>query len=566
GPSPEWMQARLRAIGQIPRNNLVDCTNFVLFEMGQPTHVFDLATLKGPEIRVRRAKAGEPFQPLGDGAPHLKLTADDLVIADRERPVALAGVKGGADTAVTGSTRDILLEAATFDGPLVRAMSRRHRVTSDSAYRFQRGVHPGDIDAAAARLAALVLETAGGELEQGVVEAGAPRAAPRTVSMRPARCRALLGIELPTGRMLELLEALELAPTERGDRIECTIPPRRIDLEREVDLIEEVARTHGLDSLPVADRLSIRASAPQASLLARRAVRDLLVGAGCVEAVAHSLVSERSAAPFLAASRSLLRIEDERAGGAPILRPSLLPSLLEVRRRNADAGVSPLSLFETASIFELEGATHHERESLGILIDSPGSPDEGFRSIRGIVERLSRLLLGADARMELARIDGADSPTPAPALAPAASVRWNDRTIGVIGLVADPVRALFGLEHGLAAAELEIRPFLESFPPAVEVKAMPAFPAIDRDLSVLVDESVPWRDIERAIAEATPARLESVSFVGTYRGKQTGARKSVTLRLLFRDRERTMRREEADDAVAAVVAALARRFKAELRA
>ncbi|MCE2874822.1 MAG: hypothetical protein LW625_04185, partial [Planctomycetaceae bacterium] len=160
GPSPEWMQQRLRDAGQLPRNNLVDCTNFVLLEMGQPTHVFDLKKLRGAEIRVRRATAGEPFLPLGEHAQTIKLSPADLVIADAERPVALAGVKGGADSSVDDTTTDILLEAATFSPTLVRQMSRRHQIASDSSKRFERGVHPASIDAAAERLAWLIVQTA----------------------------------------------------------------------------------------------------------------------------------------------------------------------------------------------------------------------------------------------------------------------------------------------------------------------------------------------------------------------------------------------------------------------
>jgi len=578
GPSPEWMQRRLRAIGQIPRNNLVDCTNFVLFELGQPTHVFDLAALRGGEIRVRRARAGETLLPLGEGAAALELSPQDLVIADGERPVALAGVKGGAETAVTASTRDVLLEAATFDPPLVRAMSRRHRITSDSAYRFQRGVHAADIDGPAARLAALILETAGGTLEAGVVEAGAAPAPPRVVSMRPARCRELLGIEIGTGRMLELLESLELAPVERGDRIECTVPPRRIDLEREVDLIEEIARTHGLDALPVVERIEVRPSAPQPAVMARRAIRQTLVGAGLVETVTHTLVSERAAAPFLPAAHAPLRVEDERAGGEPILRPSVLPSLLTVRRRNADAGVSPLDLFEFGSAFHLTGGEHRERSVLALLLDageagksgaasasSALDASDGFRRLRGVIERLARLLRGGAATVEL-RPAATDAAAPAPAMAPAAEIRWDDKIVGLAGVISPSVRGLFGLELPLVGAELEIHAFFDRYPPDVAAEAMPAFPAIDRDLSILVDERVRWSDVERAVRAAQPPRLESIRFVGTYRGKQTGARKSVTLRLLFRDPTRTMKREEADDAVARVVASLVSTLGAELRA
>jgi len=595
GPSPDWMQKRLRAIGQIPRNNLVDCTNFVLFELGQPTHVFDLATLRGGEIRVRRATAGEKFLPLGEGATALTLVSDDLVIADAERPVALAGVKGGAESAVTAGTRDILLEAATFDGPLVRAMSRRHRVSSDSAYRFQRGVHAADIDAASARLAALILEIAGGTLEEGVVESGAPLPAPRVVEMRPARCRALLGIELTNGRMLELLEALGLAPVERGDRIGCTMPPRRIDLEREIDLIEEVARMHGLDALPVLERLSVRPSATQPMIVARRAVRQALAGAGMVESVTHTLIAERAAAPFLPPEHAFLRVDDERAGGEPILRPSVLPSLLTVRRRNADAGVSPLDLFEFGSSFHLEGTQHRERSVLALLMDAgePGKASsltetsDGFRRLRGVIERLGRQLIGPGAVVELrpASADPAAStgitgimgtaptamaPTamiaPTPAFDSPATVLWNGAVVGVAGVIAARVRTLFGFDAALVGAELEIRPFLDRYPPEVDAQAMPAFPSIDRDLSLLIDERVTWSEVEATVRAAKPPRLESVDFVGVYRGKQTGERKSLTLRMLFRDPARTMKREEADDAVAVVVRTLTEQLGAELRA
>lgn len=573
GPSPEWMQKRLRAIGQIPRNNLVDCTNFVLFELGQPTHVFDLATLRGGEIRVRRATAGEKLLPLGEGAAMLSLTPEDLVIADGERPVALAGVKGGAESAITAGTRDILLEAATFDGPLVRAMSRRHRVSSDSAYRFQRTVHPADIDAAAARLAALVLETAGGTLEAGVVESGAPLPPARVVEMRPARCRALLGIELTDARMMELLEALGLAPIARGDRIACTIPPRRVDLEREIDLLEEIARMNGLDALPVAERLEVRPSATQPVIMARRAVRQALVGAGLVESVTHTLVSERAASPFLPSSQALLRVDDDRAGGEPILRPSVIPSLLAVRRRNADAGVSPLDLFEFGSAFHLEGSEHRERSVLALLMDAgesgrsstPAETATGFRRVRGVIERLARMLVGSSVAVEFAPIAG-PLQAPAPALDSAATIRWNGEVIGIAGVVTPAVRALFGFDTALVAAEFEIRHFLDRYPPEVDAQAMPAFPAIDRDLSIVVDERVTWSAVEQAVRAAQAPRLESVAFIGVYRGQQTGPRKSVTLRLLFRDPARTMKREEADGAIAMVVRSLGDRVGAELRA
>ncbi|MFM8699219.1 MAG: phenylalanine--tRNA ligase subunit beta, partial [Phycisphaerales bacterium] len=353
GPSPEWLQRRLRAIGQVPRNNLVDCTNFVLFELGHPTHVFDLGTLRGKAIEIRRARKDERFLPIGEGAQELTLAGGELVIADAERPVAIAGVKGGAATAVTAGTTDVLLEIAAFDPVAVRASSRGLRLASDSSYRFERGVHPTELDAAADRLAALVLETAGGTLLDGAVEAGAPLPPARTVRVRPARVASLLGTPIPVEEVVRALDTLGFSPVLRGDAIDCTVPPRRIDVEREIDLIEEVCRIHGLDRVPMRETLAVRVAPVEPQVSAPRAVKSLLVGLGFVESVTHTLVSERSAAPFLRPGEHALRVGDERAGGTPVLRPSVLASLLEVRRRNAAAGIVELRLCEFARRFAL---------------------------------------------------------------------------------------------------------------------------------------------------------------------------------------------------------------------
>jgi len=286
-------------------------------------------------------------------------------------------------------------------------------------------------------------------------------------------------------------------------------------------------------------------------------------------------VAERAAEPFTDGSRRWLRVEDERAGGEPILRPSLLPSLLAVRRRNADAGLAMLDLFEFGSAFHIEGESHRERAVLGVLLDARAPEARGvqgddgaatgLRRLRGVLERLARLLCGPGASTTLEPLfPGA--PPAALGLSPAATVRWNDEVVGVAGVLSAAVRSRFGLDAAIVGAEIEVAPFLDAFPPEVTAEAMPAFPAIDRDLSILVDERVTWSDIDRTVRSAAPPRLETVDFVGTYRGRQTGGRKSVTLRLLFRDPSRTMRREEADDAVAAVLSTLSATLGAELRA
>ena len=567
GPSPEWLQRRLVAIGQIPRNNVVDATNFVLFELGQPTHVFDLATLAGGEIHVRRAHDGEAFLPLGGDARELRLTPADLVIADRDRTVALAGVKGGALASVTDATTDLVLEAATFDAVAVRGASRRHGIASDSSYRFERIVHPAEIDAAADRLASLILEIAGGTLCEGVVADGAPLPAPRRIALRPARARQILGFDIATARMMRLLDTLGFAPvlsgSGDGEVIETTAPARRVDVEREIDLIEEICRLNGLDAVPVSDTIPIRV--PQRNPIERgtRDVKDLLVGMGFVETITHSLVSERAATPFLPAGTSLLRVDDERAGGEPALRPSVVTSLLRVRRHNEDQGAANLRLFEFASAFHFAGGTHVERPTLALACDTPAEARDAqgaYRLMRGVVERVLMMVAPRVARIELV---------------PSASTAWlsagarvivDGRDIGALGVVDARILKAHGLEKPMAAAELELRGLLASYPPENAARELPAFPAADRDISAIVGEQIAYGDIERTIDALSLPHLESVSFITTFRGKQIGeGRKSVSLRLVFRKADGTMTSDEADASVARAIDALRGKLGAEVR-
>ncbi|MFM8639232.1 MAG: phenylalanine--tRNA ligase subunit beta [Planctomycetota bacterium] len=564
GPSPEWLQRRLRAIGQVPRNNLVDCTNFVLFELGQPTHVFDLDTLRGARIHVRRARKGERFLPIGEAAQETELAGGELVIADGERPVAIAGVKGGAVTAVTDRTVNVLVEAATFHPAAVRAASRGLRIASDSSYRFERGVHPSEIDAAADRLVQLILETAGGTLCEGTVEAGAPLPAPRKVAVRPSRVRAILGTDIPLEEVVRALDTLGFSPVVRGDAIDCSVPARRIDIEREIDLIEEVCRIHGLDRIPMKETLAVRVAPVEPEVSAPRAVKGLLVGLGFVESITHTLVSERHAAPFFRAGRAALRVGDERAGGTPVLRPSVIPSLLEVRRRNADAGLAELRLFEFASAFALQaGGAHDERALVTLLADAPADPDGAMRWMRGACERMLRLLAGNHASIRAEAVPAAER---APWYSAEARVTVDGNPLGGWGLLAPQALAPFGLAGTFAAAELSLRPLYANYPPDARAEKLPDFPGIERDLSAILPEQATWAEVEALVHGLRLPCFESLGFVGTYRGKQTGAgRKSVTMRLVFRAGDRTLRREDADQWMASVADALRGRMGAEIR-
>jgi phenylalanyl-tRNA synthetase beta chain len=559
GPSPRWLQDRLIARGDIPRNNVVDATNFVLFELGQPTHVFDLAKLKGPEIIVRLAKDGEPFLPIGEGEAEVKLTADDLVIADAEVAVAIGGVKGGAITAVTDATTDLLLEAASFDPVSVRNSSRRLNIASDSSYRFERGVHPGQVDEAAERLAELILELAGGELCQGVLCDGAPIPEPRRASMRPGRCRKIIGLPISDEQMLEALAKLGFEPSLDGDWIRCIVPYQRLDIEREIDLIEEVSRIYGHDNIPVTDTIQVRVAAPQATELAKQAVANELVGMGFIETITHSLTSEKHAALFKPPGMEPLRVADERAKAEPVLQPSTLPSLLRVYALNRDNGVTDVKLFEQAATFGFHGDEHLETTSLGLLIPTPDG-DPSLREMRGVIDRLIEIVIGHDAQITLLT-------EPARSwLEPFAAIQVNGRVLGTYGLIAANVRKAFDIDVPVAAAEIGLPALYEAFPPETPAHALPSFPAIERDLSPILDESVTWAPLHEAVRRLDLRYLEAMQFVTTYRGKGIPkGRKSLTFRLRFRAPDQTLKHAEVDPQVDAVVDELRSKFNAELR-
>ncbi len=559
GPSPKWLADRLIARGDIPRNNIVDASNFVLFELGQPTHVFDLAKLLGPEIIIRKAHRDELFLPIGEGAVEVKLSEADLVIADAKRAVAIAGVKGGALTAVSDETTDILIEAATFDPITVRNTSRRLGIASDSSYRFERGVHPGQIEQAADRLVDLILELCGGTLCEGVVQDGKPIPKPNTLTMRCDRCRAILGVDISDATMAAMLDRLGFAPKLHEGVITCTVPVFRLDIEREIDLIEEVSRMFGHDNIPVAEHIQIRVAPPQPTEMAKRAVSDALVGMGYLETVTHSLISESAAAAFLPPGMTVLRVSEEKAKAEPALRPSILPSLLRVYAFNRDNSVRNVKLFESGSVFTAQGESHIERVNLAML-HSAKSHDEGVRLLRGAIDRLVQLVLGPETHIAVQPLETM------PWYQAGAVVKINGEVLGTFGLLSPATTAAFGVNEPLYAAEIGLPAYYDRYPPETEAHALPHFPAIERDVSAILDERIAWAEVSEVISALNLQHLEALEFVTTFRGKQIGAgRKSLTLRLRFRAADRTLTHEQVNPQMETVIAALTSTFHAEIR-
>ena len=553
GPSPDWLAAHLEARGDVPRNNIVDATNYVLHELGHPVHAFDLDKLQGGRIEIRYAQSGEKMLPLGAEAKEIELSTEDLVIADGAQPVALAGVKGGAASSVDENTTDLLLETATFTPSAVRRSSRRHGIASDSSYRFERQVPDRQVPIAAERLLQLILSVAGGEAAPPTM-VGTIAPAPK-MTLRFARLKTILGIDIPAQRVVEILDALGLQPVHEGDTVSCTAPIGRADLNREIDLIEEVARIHGLESLPIEDAATIRIRPAQSTEIARRMVRDMLVGFGAYETVSHTLVSEAAAKRFLDQGHRGLRVDDERAGGTPILRPSLIDTLTTIAGRNLDASGRRAALFEVAAVFHEHEGGHEERTATALLM--PCQDETSLQPIRGCIDRIVNMLTG-------------ETPTAAPAeriwSAPGADLQWQGLPIGHLGLLAPEIVDAHGLEGEWAACELFLEPLLSHWPPEISVTPPPAFPAIERDLSLVLSDDVQWHAISSLIKNLELPAFDSVEYVGVFRGKQvTAGRKSLTLCLRFRAEDRTLTHEEVDAPVTQVVEACANQFGAELR-
>lgn len=579
GPSPDWLRHRLESVGQRPINNAVDVTNWLNFAFGHPSHVFDLDRLEGHRIVVRWAREGEPLRTL-DEKPR-RLTQKDLVVADAARATSLAGVIGGGDSEVTARTRRIVLEAATWAPAVVRATARRHQVRTDASHRFERVVDPRPLESMNRLAAAMIAELTGGTLCEGVLVEGRPDPESRQVSLRPSRCRVILGTDVDVDGMVRVLGSLDLNPApEEDDRITCTIPPwRHADLTREIDLIEEVARIRGYDEVPLAENLRVTITQPQESERAAREVGATLAALGFYETITFSFLARDRAAAFLPPGLDLVGVDENRRPGTPILRPSAIPSLLQCLRTNHDArneASDGFRLFEIASAYAQVSGTRNtiENRNLSLVLETPGvSPGKrattdqmqhAFRLLRGAIEALARAVAGPHASLAI---------EPAPESAPAwqtgshAIVSLDDRMAGVCGVISDRTLTLFDLNVPVVAADLNFDRLIERYPPLPIVRPLPTFPSIERDLSIVVAEDVRWTDVEAAARSASLARLESIRFVGTYRGKQVGeGRKSVTFRLAFRDSDRTLRSEEIEPEVDRLVAALRDRVGGELRA
>ncbi len=538
-PSPAWLKQRLEAVGLRAITNVVDVTNYILFELGQPLHAFDASKVSGP-LQVREASTGETFAAL-DGKTYL-LEEGDLVIADNHRILALAGVMGGQDSGVTETTTEILLESAVFDPARVRRTSRRLGLLSDSSYRFERGIDPEMVASASARAAELITQIAGGTADEELLETGNHWARPE-IPLRHARARALLGAEIADDRIEEALSAAGFERLSGGTDSLWAVPGYRREVMREVDLVEEIVRVIGIENIPSRAAASFApASDADAAYDFAMALRLRLTGAGFHEARTSTLVSEQDASWFGPAVALKNPFGDEQSR----LRTSLLPGLLAAVRRNLDQGAESVCLFEAGRVF------HPDQEAPRLALVACGP--RAARTWRGTAGRgwdvfdLKGLVGELCAPLEVAFVPVAEPPMPFGA---ALSVMSGATRIGLVGILHPGEARRLGLP-GLVLAECDLAAWRPLAARERTTSPLPKFPASSRDIALVAPAELAFAKVEAQVHSVDEPLLEAVELFDLFADptgeKLPADKKSLAISLTFRAPGRTLTAEEVSAA------------------
>ena len=543
--SPDSIARRLLNIDQRPINNAADASNYTLGEMGHPTHAFDLDLLEGGEIFVRRAKTGETLRTL-DGVDR-RLSPEDLIIADARKPVALAGVMGGFDTMITNQTRNILIESAWFDPVAIRKSSRRHGLHTDASHRFERGADFGATSLACARVAQRILQSGGGNLEGGEIDVVARHLDQAPVVLRLSEIRRILGEDLGTNEVLRVLRRLgfDLMP-ETGEEPAFTvqIPSWRLDVEREIDLLEEIARLHGYDKF--ANTLPPFAGAVVESPDAKKdeRVRSTLLALGYHEAISLTFISHEDVEQFAAAP--VLELANPLSEEASVMRSSMVPGMLNMLAYNLNRGTDNIRLFESGHVFERAGeqAVELMRVCLGATGDAvtaqvhqPGRA-LSFFDMKGDVENLLHPFQGAGLRYDAPMAEYYHPSRAARAV-------LDGTTVAQFGQIHPEIAAARKLRQDVFVAEVFLDRLYKHGLRQVRYTALPRYPAVRRDFSFVFDDSVAFEKLEKAVAALGLAELRAFLPVEIFRGGTIPAGEcSLLLRATFQSGERTLREDE----------------------
>ena len=565
GPSPEWLTTSLESVGIRSINNVVDITNYVMMESGQPLHAFDYDLIGGSEIIVRMAEKGERFQTL-DGTEQI-LGPEDLLIADSRQGIALAGIMGGLNSEVTLHTRNVLIESAYFDPMTISRTARRLGLSTEASQRFSRGADPNHTVDALNRTAALMALHTGGRVLQGVPDVYPHPFEPKKIILRMERIQDILGVQIPVTSVKEILNRLELK-VHGSDDLEVTVPTFRPDLEREIDLIEEVVRHHGYDKIPpkMVTTIPLSHQINQLDILVER-IRDSLVGLGFLETFSNSLLSESDVSLV---SRKHLSLLNPLSPETSCLRNSLLPGLLNVCRLNRNRSLSSLRFFEIGHIFIPQEKAKLPEESIILAGCMHGMSREipfwsqadvpiNFFHMKGVLEAFMSQLQLPDIRMQPAVSDFLEKGT-------AIEYYSQETCLGLMGKLNPVYAKRWDLKTDTYVFELRLEQILKSQPSGIRAESIPRFPAIRRDIALVMEDKITAGAVESVIRQQGGPLLESLHIFDVYRGSGIPAKKkSLAFSLTFRSKERTLKEEEIDPVMDAIITAVAERFSASLR-
>ncbi len=574
--SPQWLKQRLIMLGQRPVNAVVDVTNYILLECGQPLHAFDLRDLKGNKIIVKTAENEQKFTTL-DSKERI-LDSSMLMICDAERPVAVGGVMGGENSEVKNDTVDILLESAYFSPASIRRTSKRLALQSESSYRFERGIDWENVAYASDRAATLIAEITGGTVCQGIIDAYPVKIGAKEVTLRYKRANNVIGTDLSTEEIREMLLALDFEIiSENSDTITLKVPTYRVDISMEIDLIEEIARLYNYDNIQPDFSVSIDSSGTgsidELKVPELRAViREYLVANGYNEALTQNMIDPKSSAVF---TEDPVVIANPLGEELSILRSSLFPSMLKTIERNHRLRNLDLQLFEVGKTFKKVGADVatfipgiYENEELLIVITGKSLPTQwgstdrqsDFYDIRGIIEDLL-------TSMKIKKVRLLPISEDHPVLSKnTVSINLGNQIVGYIGEVNQKILKQFDINYPVFAANLHLHKLYKIDRKQWKFSSVSPFPTVTRDLALLVDDAIPSEDLRQAIQKNAGNICKSVDIFDVYKGKNLAeGKKSIAFSVSYSANDRTLTDTEVDNSVTQIVKFLETKFNAELR-
>lgn len=547
-PSPGWLQEKLVAIGMKPINNIVDITNLVMMENGQPLHAFDYDLVNGKKIIVRNAQANEKFQAI-DHKEYV-LQSGMCVIADQDRAIGLGGVMGGANSEIWDGTKNVVIEAAEFSSLSIRNTARTLNLRSDASYRFERHLDPQGVDWASRRCCQLILETAGGELAAGVLDVGRQPVARAPITLRLSQIKRILGIEIDPSEVARILVALGNVKLEqKPESITMTPPSWRNDLSREIDLVEEVARVHGYEKIPENAAVPMTATVRSRVDRLSNRLRHTLNSVGLDEVLTPSLVPQAwcdSFSPWstkegLSTAQPMVGILDtgsQLQGSAKYFRRSLIPSLLEIARLNEYRGNEGIELFEVSKVYlNTESPLPFEPTKVAIC------SERSYHEVKGIVEAVVHEM-NSDNQLKVIGYAGS-------LLDPvrSATLELNGKLLGYLGEIEPNELRRFGMRRRKVVAELDVAVLFENGVIVPRQKKFSAFPAITRDFNFIVAEEVRWASLEATARNACGELLETLTYRETFRdpNRDGAGKKRVLLSVSLRSHDATLTSQQADD-------------------